>query len=253
MAQGNEKNSWYEGAIKGLSKADAITVIENLRTFAELTGHEYPCANFSKFRFNFSAYSELGDRIKALRDYIINNDDFELAKKVMNIPHFSTLIPVMSMYGQYGAEHNDKELQVQMSTCIRNLSSIIEWSKDKLIENRGTDEKGHLIGVLNTKEGIEILQRGVRKGYFNDDFTLKKKQNSEGTVLTKGQMYVFVVCASIELLEDNNQWQPFEHLWDIKKLKTTKRVDCSPDKIDEILELFIDCRAKALEKLSNWK
>lgn len=72
-------------------------------------------------------------------------------------------------------------------------------------------------------------------------------------MLTKGQMYVFVVCASIELMEDKNQWHPFEHLWGIQKLKTTKRSDCSPDKVGEILELFTDCRADALEKLSNWK
>ena len=253
MAQDNTKGSWYEGTIKGLSKADAMTVIEKLRIFAELTGREYSCEDFSKFRFNFRAYTELGDRIKALRDYIINNDDCELAKKVINIPYFNTLIPVMSKYRQFGAEHDDKELQEQMSTCIRNLSSIIEWSKDKLIDKGSTDEKGHLIGVLNTGKGIEILQRGVRKGYFNDDFTLKKKRNSEETVLTKGQMYVFVVCASIELMEDKNQWHPFEHLWGIQKLKMTKRSDCSPDKVGEILELFTDCRADALEKLNNWK
>ena len=245
MAQDNTKDSWYEGTIKGLSKADAMTVIEKLRIFAELTGREYSCEDFSKFRFNFRAYAELGDRIKALRDYIINNDDCELAKKVVNIPYFNTLIPVMSKYRQFGAEHDDKELQEQMSTCIRNLSSIIEWSKDKLIDKGSTDE--------NTGKGIEILQRGVRKGYFNDDFTLKKKRNSEETVLTKGQMYVFVVCASIELMEDKNQWHPFEHLWGIQKLKTTKRSDCSPDKVGEILELFTDCRADALEKLNNWK
>ena len=253
MAQDNTKDSWYEGTIKGLNKAEAMTVIEELRIFAELTGHEYSCEDFSKFRFNFRAYTELGDRIKALRDYIINNDDCELAKKVVNIPHFNTLTPVMSKYRQFGAEHGDKELQEQMSTCIRNLSSIIEWSKDKLIDKGSTDGKGHLIGVLNTGKGIEILQRGVRKGYFNDDFTLKKKRNSEETVLTKGQMYVFVVCASIELYEDNNQWHPFEHLWDKKKLKTTKRVDCNIDKINEVLELFPNIRTDALEKLSNWK
>ena len=253
MAQDNTKDSWYEGTIKGLNKADAMTVIEELRIFAELTGHEYSCEDFSKFRFNFRAYTELGDRIKALRDYIINNDDCELAKKVVNIPHFNTLTPVMSKYRQFGAEHDDKELQEQMSTCIRNLSSIIEWSKDKLIDKGSTDEKGHLIGVLNTGKGIEILQRGVRKGYFNDDFTLKKKRNSEETVLTKGQMYVFVVCASIELYEDNNQWHPFEYLWGKKKLKTTKRSDCSADKIEEVLALFPNIRTDALEKLSNWK
>lgn len=253
MAQDNTKDSWYEGTIKGLNKADAMTVIEELRIFAELTGHEYSCEDFSKFRFNFRAYTELGDRIKALRDYIINNDDCELAEKVVNIPHFNTLIPVMSKYRQFGAEYDDKELQEQMSTCIRNLSSIIEWSKDKLIDKGSADEKGHLIGVLNTKEGIEILQRGVRKGYFNDDFTLKKKRNSEDPVLTKGQMYVFVVCASIELFEDKNQWHPFEYLWGKKKLKTTKRSDCSTDKIEEVLELFPNIRTDALEKLSNWK
>ena len=253
MAQDNTKDSWYEGTIKGLNKADAMTVIEELRIFAELTGHEYSCEDFSKFRFNFRAYTELGDRIKALRDYIINNDDCELAKKVVTIPHFNTLTPVMSKYRQFGAEHDDKELQEQMSTCIRNLSSIIEWSKDKLIDKGSTDEKGHLIGVLNTGKGIEILQRGVRKGYFNDDFTLKKKRNSEETVLTKGQMYVFVVCASIELYEDNNQWHPFEYLWGKKKLKTTKRSDCSADKIEEVLALFPNIRTDALEKLSNWK
>lgn len=253
MAQDNTKDSWYEGTIKGLNKADAMTVIEELRIFAELTGHEYSCEDFSKLRFNFRAYTELGDRIKALRDYIINNDDCELAKKVVNIPHFNTLTPVMSKYRQFGAEHGDKELQEQMSTCIRNLSSIIEWSKDKLIDKGSTDEKGHLIGVLNTGKGIEILQRGVRKGYFNDDFTLKKKRNSEEPVLTKGQMYVFVVCASIELYEDNNQWHPFEYLWGKKKLKTTKRVDCSTDKIEEVLALFPNIRTDALEKLSNWK
>ena len=140
MAQDNTKDSWYEGTIKGLNKADAMTVIEELRIFAELTGREYSCEDFSKFRFNFRAYTELGDRIKALRDYIINNDDCKLAEKVVNIPHFNTLTPVMSKYRQFGAEHGDKELQEQMSTCIRNLSSIIEWSKDKLIDKGNTDE-----------------------------------------------------------------------------------------------------------------
>ena len=99
MAQDNTKDSWYEGTIKGLSKADAMTVIEKLRIFAELTGREYSCEDFSKFRFNFRAYTELGDRIKALRDYIINNDDCELAKKVINIPHFNTLTKVQTIRG----------------------------------------------------------------------------------------------------------------------------------------------------------
>ena len=30
MAQDNTKDSWYEGTIKGLNKADAMTVIKNI-------------------------------------------------------------------------------------------------------------------------------------------------------------------------------------------------------------------------------
>lgn len=84
---------------------------------------------------------------------------------------------------------------------------------------------------LNTDKAREVLKRGIDAGLLDNNF---QPVNSR---MTKGQMKIFALCASIEC-GIKKHFKVFETLWNTKNLAQVNSYDISPDRQKEIERLF---------------
>ncbi len=225
---------WYDaGTIEVKKKSEALTIVNAIDFFALLMS-KFPGEQFIKYKRNFTPYPQIGDRIQALRNYILDNDAWEIAHKVVDRPDYNELVASFSAYLKVADKHGDSEMKDQMTKCIRFLSEI----QKIYLEHKRVKPTGVMPAFMNDPKGIEILKEAVKAGYLNDDFTLKRKpEDLSKIVMTRGQIKMFVLCICYVLKEDN-QWAQFERWWGIKNLRQKEEI--GKDRAEAILKLFPD-------------
>lgn len=115
-------------------------------------------------------------------------------------------------------------------------NEYLQYAQQRIKEERGdnveiTPEPNILPNELNTNKAREVLSRGINAGLIDDNFQPIKGK------MTKGQMKIFALCASIEC-GIQHHFKIFENLWHTKNLAQTREYDMKEDRIKQIEVLF---------------
>ncbi len=125
------------------------------------------------------------------------------------------------------------------ATLLRTYANeYLQYAQQRIKEER---EQGDNVGispepsilsdVLDTDKVREVLSRGIKAGLIDDNFQPIKDK------MTKGQMKIFALCASIEC-GIQHHFKVFENLWHTKNLAQTREYDMKEDRIKQIEVLF---------------
>ncbi len=95
---------------------------------------------------------------------------------------------------------------------------------------------------LDNPDGLALLNRAVNAGILDDEY-----MPIEG--VTKAQMKVFAIHASIECGFEKKCYKPFEAYWSVTNLAQTREVDSNDEKLELVRSLFSeDVRKRAKNK-----
>lgn len=125
------------------------------------------------------------------------------------------------------------------ATLLRTYANeYLQYAQQRIKEEREqrdnveiNPEPNILPDELNTDKGREVLSRGIKAGLIDDNFQPIKDK------MTKGQMKIFALCASIEC-GIQYHFKVFERLWQTKNLAQVKEYEMKIDRIKQIEALF---------------
>ena len=116
-------------------------------------------------------------------------------------------------------------------TLISQLPKNVNYPKQK-----------ELPPDLCTPKAMDVLKRAIVKGLLDENYMPTAD-------MTKSQMKVFAIHASIECGFERRCYKPFETYWSVSNLAQTREVDGSDDKLEIVRNLFPkDVRKRAKHK-----
>lgn len=125
------------------------------------------------------------------------------------------------------------------ATLLKGFAEeYLQYAQQRIKEER---EQGDNVGIspepsilpdeLDADKVRKVLSRGIKAGLIDDNFQPIKGK------MTKGQMKIFALCASIEC-GIQHHFKVFESLWHTKNLAQTREYDMKEDRIKQIEVLF---------------
>lgn len=229
---------------KELSKADIWDAMENIRLCLKYIS-ECILKNSKTFIYaGFPCFSDIDSKVRALKEYVINSDDYELAKKLASYER--------TYFSECGDKwySEDKQRYRKLLSVQLDLYDVYKWllteffrvaitdvdryfMRDGRLFERNTEEeifpKGHtaeeaslpdnaaeeqqpkIPEELRTKEAVAALKKAVRARLLNADYSPTELTK------TKAQKALLAECISDEA-GIKNKWKPFENLWGVKNL-----------------------------------
>lgn len=196
-------------------KSDALIVVEALNFFCELADKNYSYEQFLKYKDRFSYYNNIGERIHALYDYVVNNNDSDMAIKVVSERDYDRLVNYFSCLREFSSEVKDEFMEGQMVLSVRYLRFIKDWHDElKFKIDKQTIEclpeewqKNHRL--------LSSLEKARLSGLLDRNFfpTEKLKTNDH-----KG----YLVYKIAEDAMAAPGWKVFEKYWGISHLSQAK-------------------------------
>lgn len=229
---------------KELSKADIWEAMENIRLCLKYISE---CIFKSRKTFiydGFPCFSDIDSQVRALKEYVINKNDYELAKELASFRR--------SYFSECGYKwySEDKPQYLKLLSVHLDLYDVYKWllttffgipitkvdryflRKGRLYDRYTKEEiypKGHtaeeaslpdnaaeeqqpkIPEELRTKEAVAALKKAVRARLLNADYSPTELTK------TKAQKALLAECISDEA-GIKNKWKPFENLWGVKNL-----------------------------------
>lgn len=217
-----------------MTKIEAWEVLHKFDVFCRIiTGIDVEVAAKNIRQITMSR--SIGTQFKNVSEYIIENDNEELACHVYVVVYlsFSRVRNVCDIVEQISRQIKDKRPKIadELISANKYIEQICRWYllHDNKVAVTNLDE--YIIGKLhyeipapnllnlpselNTSHAREILDRAVSIGLIYANYSRKDWKQ-----VTKSELYLFAKYAKTELDLGKRGWRAFEELWKIEYLQS---------------------------------